>query len=89
MSIVSAGPNSGSRVEKLAARVRELRLKYEEIIKGTGLNAMTISRALTGRSEPRAATLDRIEAFVTAQEIAQRDHLLAVHGVPARTETAA
>ncbi len=77
------------RAKALAERVKRLRLDNLEIANGAGLNEMTVGRALTGRSEPRPDTLDKIEAFVTAQEIVQRDALVEMHGAPEKKDAAA
>lgn len=69
------------RPQELAERITRIRLPQHIIATGAALDEMTVSRVLNGRTDARNSTLDRIEQQVCAEEIALRDHLLALHPI--------
>mgnify|MGYP001007969098 CR=1 FL=1 len=76
-----------SRPETLAARIRAIRLPKGFLAEKAALDPMTISRVLSGKTDPLQSTLDKIERVVAAEEIALRDLLLNLHPLGASHDT--
>jgi predicted transcriptional regulator len=57
-----------NRLSDLSRRISRLRLPQKAIAEQSGLNEDTISRTLTGKTDPLNSTLDKIETVVAAEE---------------------
>lgn len=63
----------------IAKRVSRLRLPKSEIARAAKLHENTVARVLAAEPKARVATERKVDAVVTAEEVALRDHLLELH----------
>lgn len=57
-----------NRVPNLLSRIQRIRLPQKTIAKQTGLNGTTVCHTLSGLTDPRNSTLEKIEKVVEAEE---------------------
>lgn len=74
---------------EIASRARKLRLSHVELARRAKVTPETISRFLNDRQQPYHLTRTSVTAAIVAEELALRDYLVALHGVPPGKERAA
>lgn len=57
-----------NRVPNLLHRIQRIRLQQKAIAEQTGLDETTVCHTLSGRTDPRNSTLEKIERVVEAEE---------------------
>lgn len=75
-------------MEQIEARRRRIGLNVEDLARAAGCNPNTAGPALSGKRLPRGGTWQKLSDALIAQEIALRDHLLALHPVKKEGEAA-
>jgi predicted transcriptional regulator len=74
-------------VEQIKARAQAIGLTLTALAAEAGVARSTIFQLERGR-DPHLKTINRIVTALEARELAQRDHLIALHGVPNSSEAA-
>lgn len=76
-------------IQIIVGRAKRIGLGVMELSSEAGLAFSTVYRAMNGQSDLQVSSLWRLYDALVAREIAQRDHLIALHGVPAEANGAA
>lgn len=66
----------------LASRIERIRLPHSDLAERALVNKHTISRILTGSNVPLVSTIGKLQAALEAEELALRDYLIRLHGLP-------
>jgi predicted transcriptional regulator len=74
-------------MEQIKARARAIGLTLTALAAEAGVARSTIFQLERGR-DPHLNTIRRIVGALETRELAQRDHLIALHGIPNRGEAA-
>lgn len=68
--------------EDIARRAKRIRLPIGQLAFEAGCARGTAQRTLLGHTDPRHSTLRALGVALTEEELALRDHLCALHGIP-------
>ena len=74
-------------VEQIKARAQAIGLTLTALASEAGVARSTIFQLERGR-DPHLNTIKRIVGALETRELAQRDHLIALHGIPNHGEAA-
>jgi predicted transcriptional regulator len=68
---------------EIEQRRQRIRLPKKALAQRAGLDQGTVGRALEAETNPLRGTVEKIEREILAEELALRDHLVALHPLPA------